>query len=67
MAVICFEVSTCVGQTLTNQCEKSYLRDSGDHIGMFHSGHTKGRKPTGYLKLDMNDPEQLKLAILLSQ
>jgi len=44
-----------------------YLRDVGDHIGMFYGGHTRGRKPTGYRKLDMNDPEQLKLAILLSQ
>ncbi len=29
-----------------------YLRDIGDHIGMFEGTHT--RKPTGYIKL--NDP-----------
>ena len=43
-----------------------YLRDIGDHIGMFYGGHTRGRKPTGYLKLDMNDPEQLKIAFLFT-
>lgn len=32
------------------------LRDIGDHI--------RGRKPKGYVKYDMNDPEQLALAIL---
>ena len=43
-----------------------YLRDIGDHIGMFIGGHSRGRKPTGYVKLNMNDPVQLKIALLLS-
>jgi len=41
-----------------------YLRDIGDHIGMFYGGHTRGRKPTGYVKLNMNDPDQLRYALL---
>ena len=40
------------------------LRDIGDHISLFNGDHTRGRKPTGYVKYDMNDPEQLALAIL---
>ena len=40
------------------------LRDIGDSIGMFHGGYTRGRKPNGYIKLDMNEPEQLISAIL---
>ena len=43
-----------------------YLRDIGDHVGMFEGTHTRGRKPTGYIKLNMNDPVQLKIALLLS-
>ena len=40
------------------------LRDIGDSIGMFNGGFTRGRKPKGYRKFDMNDPEQLAKAIL---
>lgn len=40
------------------------LRDIGDHINLFNGDHTRGRKPTGYVKYNMNDPEQLALAIL---
>jgi hypothetical protein len=40
------------------------LRDIGDHINLFNGDYTRGRKPTGYVKYDMNDPEQLALAIL---
>jgi hypothetical protein len=40
------------------------LRDIGDHINLFNGEYTRGRKPKGYVKYDMNDPEQLALAIL---
>jgi hypothetical protein len=40
------------------------LRDIGDHINMFNGEHTRGRKPNGYIKLNLNYPEQLILAIL---
>ena len=40
------------------------LRDIGDHINLFNGDYTRGRKPKGYVKYDMNDPEQLALAIL---
>lgn len=40
------------------------LRDIGDHINLFNGDYTRGRKPTGYVKYDMDDPEQLVLAIL---
>ena len=40
------------------------LRDIGDHINLFQGDYTRGRKPKGYVKYDMNDPKQLDLAIL---
>jgi hypothetical protein len=40
------------------------LRDIGDHINLFNGGYTRGRKPKGYVKYDMNDSEQLTKAIL---
>lgn len=40
------------------------LRDIGDSIDMFTGSHTRGRKPKGYQKFDMKDPEQMTLAIL---
>ena len=43
-----------------------YLRDIGDHVGMFEGTHTRGRKPTGYVKLNMSDPVQLKIALMLT-
>ncbi len=41
-----------------------YLRDIGDHIGMFTGTHTRGRKPDGYYKLDLNTNLGLNLALL---
>ena len=40
------------------------LRDIGDHINLFTGDYTRGRKPKGYVKYDMNDSEQLTKAIL---
>lgn len=40
------------------------LRDIGDHINLFNGDYTRGRKPSGYVKYDMDDPEKLALAIL---
>lgn len=40
------------------------LRDIGDHINLFNGDYIRGREPAGYVKYDMNDPEQLALAIL---
>jgi hypothetical protein len=40
------------------------LRDIGDHLNMFNGTHTRGRKPSGYRKYDLNDPAQLELAII---
>lgn len=43
-----------------------YLEDLGHHIKMFHKGatRTRGRKPNGYLRLNLSDPKQLAIAIL---
>ena len=41
-----------------------YLRDIGDHVGMFTGDHTRGRKPSGYYKLNLDDPMQMAEAIL---
>ena len=40
------------------------LRDLGDYLNMFNGSHIRGRKPNGYIKYDMTDPEQLGLALL---
>lgn len=40
------------------------IRDIGDHINLFNGDHIRGRKPKCYVKYDMNDLEQLALAIL---
>ena len=42
------------------------LEDLGHHIKMFPEGATRnrGRKPNGYLKLNLSDPIQLVMAIL---
>jgi hypothetical protein len=40
------------------------LRDLGDHINLFNGYHSRGRKPRGYLKYDMEDPAQFALAVL---
>jgi len=42
------------------------LEDLGHHIKMFPESatRTRGRKPNGYLKLNLNDPIQLAIVIL---
>jgi len=40
------------------------LRDMGDSMGMFNGGSIRGRRPKGYRKLDMSNPEELAKAIL---
>jgi hypothetical protein len=39
------------------------LRDIGDHLNMFNGTYTRGRKPNGYKKYDLNNPEELVLAL----
>jgi hypothetical protein len=43
-----------------------FLEDLGHHIKMFpeRATRTRGRKPSGYLKLNLSDPIQLAMAIL---
>ena len=41
-----------------------YIRDLGDNIGMFNGTKTRGRKPNGYRKLNMDNPAQRGLALL---
>lgn len=43
-----------------------YLRDIGDSINLFVGPKTPGRRPSQYVKLDLADPNQMALAILLS-
>jgi len=42
------------------------LRDVGDYLSMFNGSYISGRKPNGYRKYDMSDPEQLALAIMIT-
>jgi len=42
-----------------------YLTDIGNHCNMFYKQlKTRGRPPSGYAQLDLNDKEQLAIAIL---
>lgn len=45
------------------------LEEIGHHVNLFapDSTRTRGRKPSAYCKLDLNDPNQLKKAIDLSR
>jgi len=60
------------GETLETKAERSaksvmlrYLTDLGNHCNIYYKKlKTRGRPPSGYTQLDLNDPEQLVLAIL---
>jgi hypothetical protein len=42
-----------------------YLTDLGNHCNMFYKQiKTRGRPPSGYVQLNLTDPEELALAIL---
>ena len=41
-----------------------YLRDIGDHVNLFNGTKTRGRRPKGYLRLDLSDKTQLAIAII---
>jgi hypothetical protein len=42
-----------------------YLTDLGNHCNLFYGQiKTRGRPPSGYIELDLTDPEQLVVAIL---
>ena len=42
-----------------------YLLDLGNHVGLFYTQlKTRGRPPSGYIRLNLTDPEELALAIL---
>jgi hypothetical protein len=40
------------------------LRDIGDSINLFNGGHTRGRKPNGYQKYNLEDSKQMMEALL---
>jgi hypothetical protein len=45
-----------------------YLTALGNHCNLFFKEiKIKGRPPSGYEKLDLNDPEQLAIAIFKTQ
>ena len=60
------------GETLEAKAERSakslmfkYLLDLGNHVGLFYKQlKTLGRPPSGYVRLNLTDPEELALAIL---
>jgi hypothetical protein len=62
------------GETLEAKAERSaksvmfrYLTDIGNHCNMFYKQlKTTGRPPSGYVQLDLEDPEQLVLAVLIT-
>jgi len=42
-----------------------YLEDIGYHLGMI-SVRTRGRKPNGYVRFNLNDTTQLEMALIAS-
>lgn len=44
----------------------NYLEDIALHIGMIDV-RTRGRKPTGYLRFNLNNREELEMALLASR
>jgi len=62
-------------ETLEAKAERSaksvmfrYLADIGNHCNMFYKQlKTRGRPPSEYFQLDLNDPEQLAIAIFKTQ
>ena len=45
-----------------------YLLDLGNHTDLFYKQiKVRGRPPSGYIHLDLTDPEQLAVAILKTQ
>ena len=46
-----------------NLVKLRYLEDIGQQGGFMTGAKTRGPKPTGYIKLDMNNPEELVIAI----
>ena len=43
-----------------------YLRDIGDRINLYVGTKTRGRRPNRYIKLDLNDPLQMEIAIAMT-
>ena len=43
------------------------LEQIGWHIKMFTGSKTHGRRPNGYIQLDLNDPLQIGIAVLMTQ
>lgn len=43
------------------------LEQIGWHIKMFVGAKTRGRKPNGYIQLDLNDNLQMGIAVLMTQ
>ena len=52
------------GQRSKKSAALLYLRDIGDHVNLFNGTKTRGRRPKGYLRLDLSDKTQLAIAII---
>ena len=46
------------------RCRLAMLEQIGWHLKMFAGTKTRGKKPKGFLPLDLNDPEQLTLTVV---
>ena len=46
------------------RCRLATLEQIGWHLKMFVGAKTRGRRPKGFLPLDLNDPEQLSLTLV---
>jgi len=42
------------------------LEQIGWHLKMFEGARTRGKRPDGFLQFDLNDPEQMCRAILMT-
>lgn len=50
-------------QASKNLVKLRYLEELGIQGGLLNGARTRGPKPTGYIKLDMTNPEELIVAI----
>lgn len=48
------------------RCRLAMLEQIGWHFNMFIGEKTRGKKPQGFLYLDLTDPEQLEQAVLMT-
>lgn len=61
-----FYTASVRAKTRQNSIRLRYLEDIAYHLGMIKV-RTQGRKPTGYFRFNLNNKEELEMALLASK